>query len=164
MDLAAPFDRFEGVVRPDWIDANGHMNLAYYVVLFDQATDSLFDALEIGEAYRRAVACATFAVETHTLYERELVSGEAVRVSTVILGADAKRLHLAHEMRRTEDGARAAAQELMYLHIDLASRRTAPWPASLRERLARAVDAHRALGRPDWIGRRIAMPIEVRPM
>ena len=109
MSFPAPFDRFEGVVRPEWIDANGHMNLAYYVVLFDSATDAIFETLGIGWNYRHATSNGTFAVETHTLYERELLQGEVVRVCTLVLGHDAKRLHLAHEMRRAVDGRRAAA-------------------------------------------------------
>jgi acyl-CoA thioester hydrolase len=158
MSFPAPFDRFEGVVRPEWIDANGHMNLAYYVVLFDSATDAIFETLGIGWDYRHATGNGTFAVETHTLYERELLRGEVVRVRTLVLGHDAKRLHLAHEMRRAVDGARAAAQELMYLHIDLGARRVTPWPVALHEGLTAAAAAHRVLARPDWIGRRIAMP------
>ena len=60
------------MVLPEWIDANGHMNLAYYVVLFDQATDLLYDALGVGQAYRDATGNSTFTAETHTLYEREV--------------------------------------------------------------------------------------------
>ena len=85
-------------VLPEWIDANGHMNLAYYVVLFDQATDLLYDALDIGQAYRDATGNSTFTAETHTLYEREVRVGERVRVVPHLLGADAKRLHYFHEM------------------------------------------------------------------
>ena len=64
------FLQLEGEVLPEWIDANGHMNLAYYVVLFDQATDLLYDALGVGQAYRNVTGNSTFTAETHTLYER----------------------------------------------------------------------------------------------
>src|SRR5579875_1148482 len=134
--IAAPFDRFRGAVRPEWIDGNGHLNLGYTVVLFDQATDVLFDALDIGNAYRSASGHGMFAVETHTLYERELLLGTALRVVTTVLGADAKRLHVAHEMFREDDPARAAMQEIMFLHVDLASRRVAPFSRTLAMRLA----------------------------
>ena len=73
------FPQLEGEVLPEWIDANGHMNLAYYVVLFDQATDLLYDALGVGQAYRNATGNSTFTAETHTLYEREVLEGERVR-------------------------------------------------------------------------------------
>ena len=83
--------QLEGLVLPEWIDANGHLNLAYYVVLFDQATDLLYDALGIGQAYREATGNSTFTAETHTLYEREVRVGERVRVVPYLLGADTKR-------------------------------------------------------------------------
>src|SRR5579872_1608096 len=109
----------EAEVLPEWIDSNGHMNLAYYVVVFDQATDRLYDALGIGNAYRAATGNSCFTAETHTLYEREVLVGEKLRVGTFLLGADAKRLHYFHEMFHVASGARAAAQELMALHIDM---------------------------------------------
>jgi acyl-CoA thioester hydrolase len=158
MNIPAPFDRYEGEVLPEWIDANEHMNLAYYIVLFDYATDALFDTLGIGRLYKDATNHGTFAVETHNLYERELLVGERVRVATQILGLDGKRLHLAHEMFLAAGGQRAATQELMYLHVNLQMRRVVPFPDGVRERLAAAASAHARLPRPDWVGRRIAMP------
>lgn len=159
--IAAPFAAPETVVRPDWIDANGHMNLAYYVVVFDQATDALFDALDIGAAYRARAGCAVFAVEAHTLYERELREGERMQVTTQMLGVDAKRLHLAHEMFAA--GARCAAQELMFVHVDLAARTSAPFPADAAARVAAGAAAHAGLPRPDWVGRRIALTARGQP-
>ena len=100
----------------------------------------------------------TFVAETHNLYEQELLVGERVRVATQILGADSKRLHLAHEMFSLTSGRRAATQELMYLHIDLCARRVVPWLPEARERVAAASAAHGRLAKPDWAGRHIAMP------
>jgi acyl-CoA thioester hydrolase len=160
MSIPAPFERYRGEVLPEWIDANGHLNLAYYVVLFDHATDALFDAVGIGLGYKEATNHGTFAVETHNLYERELLVGERVRVATRILGSDDKRLHFAHEMFSLASDQRAAAQELIYLHIDLAARRVVPWPADVRERLSAATAAHARLARPGWVGRRISMPAQ----
>ena len=158
MTFPAPFDRYEGEVLPEWIDANGHMNLAYYVVLFDYATDMLFEAIGIGREYKDATNHGTFVAETHNLYERELLVGERVQVATQILAADDKRLHLAHEMFSLADGKRAATQELMYLHIDLTARRVVPWLPDVYERVVRSAAAHARLPRPDWVGRRITMP------
>ena len=91
------------------------------------------------------------------MYERELLLGDRVRVSTQILEMDGKRLHLAHEMFMLEGGSRAATQELLYLHVKLSTRRVTPFPEAVRERVAAAVTAHARLPRPDWCGRRIAM-------
>jgi acyl-CoA thioester hydrolase len=155
---AMELPQLEGVVLPEWIDANGHMNLAYYVVLFDQATDLLYDALGVGTAYREATGNSTFTAETHTLYERELRAGEAVRVVPYLLGADTKRLHYFHEMFHAEQGHRVAAQELMALHIDMSVRRVAPFPPALSETIGAAVRACRKRPVPEGVGRRIAMP------
>jgi acyl-CoA thioester hydrolase len=150
--------QLEGVVLPEWIDANGHMNLAYYVVLFDQATDLLYDALGIGPAYRDATGNSTFTAETHTLYEREVRVGERVRVTAHLLGADAKRLHYFHEMFHGEDGHRVAAQELLALHVDMTARRVAPFPDDVGARIRAAVAARGGQALPSGVGRRIAMP------
>jgi acyl-CoA thioester hydrolase len=149
--------QLEGVVLPEWIDANGHMNLAYYVVLFDQATDLLYDVLGLGPAYRDVTGNSTFTAETHTLYEREVRVGERVRVTAHLLGADAKRLHYFHEMFHAEGGHRVAAQELLALHIDMSSRRVAPFPADLDATIQALVRARVGRPLPQGVGRRIAM-------
>jgi acyl-CoA thioester hydrolase len=149
----------EGSVLPEWIDANDHMNLAYYVLLFDQATDTIYDALGVGQAYRDASGNSTFTAEAHTLYERELRVGERVRITTRLLGADAKRLHYFHEMFHAEGGHRVAAQELLALHIDLRVRRTTPFAPELLERIQRVVRAQAGDPLPAGVGRRSAMPV-----
>ena len=160
MQGSAPFQRFEGEVLPAWIDYNGHMNLAYYTVLFDQATDLLFDELGLGLDYRRERQLGTFVAETHNLYERELLVGARLRIATRILGSDDKRLHLGHEMFALGGGHRCATQELMFLHVDLAARRVSPFPNDLRRRIDAMAASHAGLPRPQWVGRRIAMPAD----
>src|SRR5260370_10713361 len=117
----------------------------------------------MGRQYKDSAGNGTFAVETHNLYERELLLGDRVRVSTQILGMDEKRLHLAHEMFMVANRQRAATQELMYLHVDLSTRRVVPFPAGGQERVAAAAAVHAHLARPDWAVRRIAMPMLASP-
>ena len=153
---------YTDIVRPEWIDSNGHMNLAYYVVVFDLATDRLYDALNIGNAYREASGNSCFTAETHTLYEREVTVGESLRVGTTLLGADAKRLHYFHEMFHGVEGHRVAAQELLALHIDMGVRRVSPFPP---DRLA-AINAalqRQGIRQPKGAGRRIALPQQAAP-
>jgi acyl-CoA thioester hydrolase len=150
--------QYEGVVLPEWIDNNGHMNLAYYVVLFDKATDLLFDTLGLGEPYREVTGNATFAAESHTAYQREVRVGERVRVVPYLLGADSKRLHYFHEMFHAKEGHLIATQELLSLHIDMSIRRVAPFPDELHARIQAAVRARSDQPLPDGVGRRIAMP------
>ncbi len=144
-------------VRPEWIDSNGHLNLAYYILLFDEGTDALWRSLGLGDAFR-ATGFGTFAVETHTLYKAELLEGELVTIGSAVIGSDGKRLHVTHEMRRVRDGAVSAQQELLYLCVDLGTRKVAAWPRGMAETLAGRVGAA-----PEWAGRRVAMPGAVRP-
>ena len=153
--LPAPFRSGAYTVRPEWIDYNGHLNLAYYVLLLDQATDALWDEIGLGHTLR-AAGHGTFAAESHIFYRAELLEADTVVVDSQILGCDSKRLHIAHEMRRGE--AVSAQQELMYLCVSLESRRVVPWPAPVMDRLGAASRDHARLPRPDWVGRRIAMP------
>jgi acyl-CoA thioester hydrolase len=148
----------EDVVRPEWIDSNGHLNLAYYVVVFDLATDKLYTALGIGDAYREATGNSCFTAETHTVYEREVRLGDRLRVHTWLLGADSKRVHYFHELFHVESGERSAIQELMALHIDMRVRRVAPFPDERRAALRNAVAKYAPATLPAGCGRRIAMP------
>ncbi|MGH7045611.1 MAG: thioesterase family protein [Stellaceae bacterium] len=163
LGIEAPFARYRGEVLPQWIDLNGHLNFAYYSVLFDEAADLLFEAIGIGAGYKRATGHGTFIVETHNRYEHELLAGERVRIVSQILGADTKRLHLAHEMFRLGDERRVATQELMFLSIDLARRRVVPFLASAQRRVDAAAAAHAVLVPPDWAGRKVAMRVGARP-
>jgi acyl-CoA thioester hydrolase len=156
--MSQPVIVHRDVVRPEWIDSNGHMNLAYYVVVFDLATDKLYATLGIGDAYREATGNSCFTAETHTVYEREVRLGEPLHVHTWLLGADAKRLHYFHELFHSDSGERSAVQELMALHIDMRVRRVAPFPDGRRMALERAIAKYAPALPPKGIGRRIAMP------
>ena len=157
MDFPTPFAAHAETVRPEWIDYNGHMNVAYYVLVFDHATDALFDALELGAAYRHGAGLTLFAVESHILYERELALGDPLRVESRVLGVDGKRLHFGHEMFHADAGWRAATIELMAVHVDLATRRTSPFPPERRRAIDAAAIAHARLPAADWAGRRISL-------
>ncbi len=161
MPFPTPFDHYRGRVLPAWIDANDHMNLAYYVVLFDLAGDLAYERFGLGpqSGYKERTNFGTMAVESHNLYVQELLLDEEVKVVTQILAVDDKRIHMAHEMYRLPDNTLAAMQELMLLHVDLGLRKVTPWPADIRALLDEAADAHKTLKVPDWVGRRIAMPV-----
>ena len=143
-------------VRPEWLDANGHMNMAFYVVVFDRGTDAWLDLAGIGTDYRRAAGHSVFAVETHTLYQREVGLGERLRVRSRLIAAAGKRLHLIHEMTAAEDVAQdpVALQEVLFLHVDLATRRSAVMPPEVRIRVAGLLPANDDPV-PPWVGRRV---------
>ncbi len=149
---------YDAVVRPEWIDSNGHMNLAYYVVVFDLATDRFYDEIGIGNAYRAATGNSSFVAETHTVYEREVHLGDKVHIRTWLLGADSKRVHYFHEMFHVDSGERSAVQELMALHIDMNLRKVSAFPPELEASLADMVRRFAPVELPKGAGRRIAMP------
>ena len=118
----------EDVVPPEWIDINGHMNVAYYVLAFDKAVDDLWSRLGITEEYIRSGAGTTFAVECHVTYQRELREGDPYRVTSQILAYDEKRIHQFQRMYHAKENFLAATAEWMNLHIDLGTRRVSRWP------------------------------------
>ena len=120
-----------GTVLPEWIDNNGHMNVACYLMAFDRALDDFTDAIGFTRAYRAAHQSGIFVVEAHLTYGQELLEGEAYRIETRVLGIDGKKLHLFERMERASDGAQAATCEMMILHMDMQSRRSAPFPAPI---------------------------------
>jgi len=157
LDLSAPFDRHRAAVRPEWVDGNGHMNVGYYLVAFDHATDTISEQLGIDWRYVERGLGRVFALEAHLTFERELLAGDALRITTQILGQDEKRAQLFHAMYHGRDGFLAATNEVMLLHVGFATRRAAPWAAETRERLAAMAAAHRTLPRPAQAGRAIAL-------
>lgn len=157
MTIPAPLTLYEGPVLPEWIDINGHMNVAYYVLAFDWATDKLFDFVGVGGDYLETRGQSMFALETHVTYQRELHRGDPLRVTTQILGADAKRLHFFHLMYHGTEGFLAATSEWLAMHIDMAARRAAPFPDDIAARLADIAGAHASLPRPPEVGRVIGL-------
>lgn len=124
-------------VRPEWVDHYGHMNLAFYLVAFDIATDVLWPALNLGDAFR-ARGLGTFAVESWQGYQRELRLDAPLAAESVLLDFDRRRLLLRHALFHAEEGWQAAENELLYLCVDLAARRAALWPEDVLARFAAA--------------------------
>ena len=158
MTVAAPLELHRETVRPEWIDYNGHMNVAYYVLAFDHATDAFFDHVGLDEAYRDATGNSTFAVDGRVSYQQEVGEGAPLRFETQLLGYDDKRLHFFHRMFHAEDGFLAATIEWVGLHIDMSQRRVSPMPEPILARLAEVLEAHRALPVPPEVGRPLRRP------
>jgi len=155
--IPTPLDLHREMVRAEWIDYNGHMNVAFYVLAFDHATDAVFEYLRLGEAYRQRTGCSIFAMELHVLYLAELKEGEPLRVTTQILGADEKRLHFFHRMYHAERGTQAACLEIMGLNVDMTARKARPFPADVSARLQAVAAAHAGMPRPAEAGRVIGL-------
>ena len=154
----APFVSSVMKVEPAWIDYNGHLNMAYYNVLFDRAVDEAFELLGCGLDYVRTRKHSCFTAEVHVRYLRELHAGDPVRVTFQLLDHDAKRMHYFEQLLHAEEGWISATSENMSLHVDMEQKRTVPVAETVTNALARMMAAHAALPRPPEAGRAIAMP------
>jgi acyl-CoA thioester hydrolase len=145
------------VVRPEHIDANGHMNVGYYNVIFDQALDRFFTPFDLDWSYVQRTNLSTFVLETHVCYLQEVVEGDSLRFTFQLLGADAKRIHYFMGMYHTEKGYLAATSEQILVHVDLATRRSCPFPAEHQRLFAAMLAGHDRLPRPPQAGKSIGM-------
>jgi acyl-CoA thioester hydrolase len=145
-------------IEPQWIDYNGHLNMAYYNVMFDRAIDELWSTLGIGPAYLRERHCSTFIAECHVRYLREIHLGDPVQISIILVAADEKRLHTFEEMRHARDGWLSATSEGMSMHIDMTARKVAPFPPDISARIDALAATHAAIPRPEGLGRKIGIP------
>jgi acyl-CoA thioester hydrolase len=130
------------VVRPEWVDFYGHLNMGFYLVVFDMATDQLWPHLGLGAEFK-AQGLGTFAAETWVNYVRELAGGMPLSCTNEVLAFDDKRLIARHHMLHAEEGWLAAENEVLYLCVDLSVRRVTRWPEAVLARFAAS-----ATGRP----------------
>jgi acyl-CoA thioester hydrolase len=154
----APFVSSVMRVEQGWIDYNGHLNMAYYNVLFDRAVDEAFELLGCGIDYVRSCRHSCFTVEVHVRYLRELNAGDPVRVTFQLLNFDAKRMHYFEQLIHATEGWVSATSENMSLHVDMTAHKSVPFPEDVSSGLARMRAAHARLPRPQAAGRHIAMP------
>src|SRR3984885_10406646 len=117
--IPAPFVSSVMRVEDGWIDYNGHLNMAYYNVLFDRAVDEVYEILGLGLAYVETSRHSTFTAEVHVRYLRELHVDDPVRVTFQLLGYDAKRLHYFEELRHAEEQGLSATSQAMTQHVDM---------------------------------------------
>lgn len=153
----APITAPEQSLEPGWIDYNGHLNMAFYNVLFDRAVDHMYDLLGIGEAYVQAGQGSCFTMEVHVNYLSELTLEDPVSVTLQLIDYDAKRLHYFETMNNCRTGEVAATSENLALHVDMTSRRSAPFPDPILEKIAALHEAHRKLPPPEMLGRVIGI-------
>ncbi|MFF0163692.1 thioesterase family protein [Streptomyces sp. NPDC005263] len=152
---------FRETVRPEWIDYNGHMSEAFYVLVFGFATDALMERTGMDSAYLKSTGCSMYTVESHIRYLRDVPEGASLAVRTRVLGAAGKKARFTHEMYvvpdpRAEPEADAdpvATTELLALHVDQEAGRATVFPDAVRDRLTKLTEQP-----PGWAGRSITAP------
>ncbi len=145
----ATFKLHEEPLQEAWLDAYGHLNEAYYLVPFSNATWKLQDRFAIGTDYFDATGCALYTLESHLRYVGEVRAPATLSIESAVLGVDAKRLHIGHIMR---SGAQECATiECMLLHYDTRASGSAAFPESVLKDLREAI----LKPTPDWVGRTV---------
>jgi acyl-CoA thioester hydrolase len=155
--MEAPWISVRENVRDEWIDFNGHMTNAAYVTAFDIASVALLHRIGIDPDYRARERCSTFALELHTVFHRELAAGAPYLIETRVLGVDAKRIHIFHQIKHAEEHFLAATLEIVTIHVDLETRRSRPFPSDVVGRLTTFRIASDGLSWPELAGRKVGL-------
>lgn len=150
---------FHSTVRPEWIDYNGHMSEAFYVLVFGHATDALMIETGLDSGYRESTGCSLYTVESHIRFLQDVPEGSHLAIRTRVLGAAARKARFVHEMYvASEPGAEpspdadpVATTELLAVHVDQRAGRAVEFPDSVRRRFSELTESS-----PDWAGRSIA--------
>ncbi len=141
---------YRTVVAPEWIDYNGHMSEAFYVLVFGYATDTAMDVLGMDADYRARTGCSLYTVEAHVRYLQEIGLGAELTVTTSVVGTADKKLHLAHTLHSGE--TLLATEEILGLHVDQERGGVTVMPADVQARIAEALTEA-----PDWCGRTVGI-------
>ncbi|MDA1073483.1 MAG: thioesterase family protein [Proteobacteria bacterium] len=156
--MPAPLTAPQKKVEAAWIDYNGHMNMAYYNLVFDNCVDHIYDELGVGVEYVQTQGGSCFTLEVHVNYLQELSLDDPIRVTFQLLDWDAKRLHFFQSMYHATKGYLAATSEQLAMHVDMESRRSAAFPDEIQMKLEKLMLEHAGLDRPKQVGRSIGIP------
>ena len=144
-------------VIEDWIDYNGHLNMAFYNVIFDRAVDHFYDLLGVGAKYAESGAGSCFTMEVHVHYLNEVSLDDELELHLQLLDYDSKRLHYFQQMYHKEQGYLAATSEQLALHVDLNTRRSGAFPQHVLDKLDAMTNTHFRLDAPVQVGHRIGI-------
>jgi acyl-CoA thioesterase FadM len=156
-EVDAPLRIYAANVEAEWVDYNAHMTEAAYLTAAGWASDALFRYIGDDEAYR-AAGHSFYTVETHIHYRAEASAHEPIEFTTQVLGVDAKRLHLVHEMWHGTTGDHLCTVEQMLLHVDMVAGRSAPILPHVAAALAAIAEAHANLPVPAGVGSVMRLP------
>ncbi|MGU3781036.1 thioesterase family protein [Burkholderia metallica] len=154
-----PLTIYRDVVRPEWVDYNGHLRDAFYLLIFSFATDALLDRIGLDDAARRERGRSVYTLEAHVNYLHEIKEGTPVRVDARVLAHDAKRLHLYLELFAPGHDDPVSASEQMLLHVDTRDgAKSAPFDDDVAAHVAELHALQRDCSAPAYAGRVIGLP------
>ena len=111
------------IIKKEWTDYNNHMNMAYYVLVFDQVWEVMLEKFKMGENSAKTTNMSTMVVETYTTYNNEVKEGDEVEINLTFFDHDKKRLHYKMEMIEKSSQKLSATLEMLSLYIDLNKRK-----------------------------------------
>jgi acyl-CoA thioester hydrolase len=152
VNLAEPVELFNFTALGEWVDFNGHMNVAYYVANYDHAVDVFLNMHGIGEDYCKSQQKSVFALENHIHYLREVNPGDNLYIDMQMLGIDHKRTHFFMRMFNRDTATKVSTSELMCIHVDMITRRSSPFPEAAFNKLETLLGQHQALDVPAEVG------------
>lgn len=145
-------------VQEDWVDYNGHLRDAFYLLIFSYATDALMERIGLDADSRGQSGHSLFTLEAHINYLHEVKQGTEVWVQTQIIGFDRKRLHLVHSLYRAGFDAALAVSEQMLLHVNLEGPKSTPFSLESQQCLQTLAAEQQGVGDNPYLGRVIALP------
>ena len=155
--MRAPIISPPQIVIEDWIDYNGHLNMAFYNVIFDRAVDHFYDLLGVGSVYARNGAGSCFTLEVHVHYLKEVSLNDELELHLQLLDYDKKRLHFFQQMYHKTHGYLAATSEQLALHVDMTTRRSGEFPQHILDSLGKMSVTHLKLDIPPQVGHQICI-------
>lgn len=156
-DISTPLVSSRRTVEDAWIDLNGHLNMAYYGVLFDRTADDVFEVFGMGPGYLERTNCSTFMLEAKFTYLRELHAGDEVTSTLQVRDVSDKCLHYFQELHHAEDGWTSAVMESLVIHIDMSTRKPAPFADDVQQQLMKIHEAHKSHPVPPQVGNKIGI-------
>lgn len=156
--MSSALTTYRTTIPAEWVDYNGHLRDAFYLLIFSYGTDALMEVIGLDEAGRAQTGHTLYTLECHLNYLAEVKLGAEVEVRTQLLGADAKRLHIHHSLHYPGQAEALAASEQMLMNIDSEAGRSAPFAESVAERVRGVISEHDGLRRPVHVGRVMALP------
>jgi acyl-CoA thioester hydrolase len=148
---------WRGAIPPDWVDYNGHLRDAFYLLIFSYAVDGLMDEIGLDARSREHTGLTLFTLEAHINYLHEVKLGAAVEARIQIMAMDRKRLQLYLTLHPKGEAQVMAASEQMLLQVNLEGPKSAAFTPQTKEALERITAAQQDWPAPEYAGRKIAL-------
>jgi len=157
LDYASPIRTSVQVVKPDWCDYNGHMNVAYYTLAFENAAFEVQEIIDFGERYVNEERRSLFTTKGSYTYLQELSVGAPLYIDYLVLDYAPKLFHVLMQMYHAEDGFMAAYTEQIMMHVDLDERRTIAFSEAKLQLIENYCRGHAGFERPRGLGEAVGI-------